>query len=62
MTDLLAVYDSCLQKQPNAVNGFQDCGYQLAALVAMRTMSLLFFFAKIAPWFVHFNFDRSLLK
>jgi hypothetical protein len=41
--DILAMHDSRLRNQPNAVNNVQDCGYQMSALAAMRTVSPLFF-------------------
>lgn len=41
--DLLGVHDSRLRNQPNAVNDLPDCGCQMSALAAMRTISPLFF-------------------
>lgn len=43
VSDILAVHDSRLRNQPNAVNNVQDCGYQMSALAAMRTVAPLFF-------------------
>ncbi|QQK47979.1 Aminoglycoside phosphotransferase [Penicillium digitatum] len=43
ITDILGVHDSRLRNQPNAVNNVQDCGYQMSALAAMRTIAPLFF-------------------
>ena len=43
VTDLLGVHDSRLRNQPNAVNNVHDCGYQMSALAAMRTIAPLFF-------------------
>lgn len=43
VTDILGVHDSRLRNQPNAVNNVQDCGYQMSALAAMRTIAPLFF-------------------
>ncbi|KAH8433004.1 uncharacterized protein LDX57_010639 [Aspergillus melleus] len=42
VADILAVHDSRLKSQPNAVNNLQDCGYQMSALAAMRTILQLF--------------------
>ncbi|KAK1138536.1 hypothetical protein N8T08_002422 [Aspergillus melleus] len=42
MADILAVHDSRLRSQPNAVNNLQDCGYQMLAPAAMRTILPLF--------------------
>jgi hypothetical protein len=50
VADILGAHDSRLQNQPNAVNYIPDCGYQMAALAAMRT---------IAPLFFHRDFDRG---
>ncbi|KAJ6096077.1 hypothetical protein N7486_006823 [Penicillium sp. IBT 16267x] len=43
VTDILGVHDNRLRYQPNAVNNVQDCGYQMSALAAMRTITPLFF-------------------
>ncbi|GFG19491.1 hypothetical protein IFM5058_10143 [Aspergillus udagawae] len=43
VADILGVHDSRLRNQPNAVNNVQDCGYQMSALAAMRTIAPLFF-------------------
>lgn len=43
VTDILGAHDSRLREQPNAVNNLQDCGYQMSALAAMRTIAPLFF-------------------
>lgn len=43
VTDILGVHDSRLRNQPNAMNNVQDCGYQMSALAAMRTIAPLFF-------------------
>ncbi|QKX62018.1 uncharacterized protein TRUGW13939_09174 [Talaromyces rugulosus] len=43
VTDILGVHDSRLRNQPNSVNNVQDCGYQMSALAAMRTVAPLFF-------------------
>lgn len=43
VTDLLGAHDSRLRNQPNAVNNVQDCGYQMSALAAMRTIAPLYF-------------------
>ncbi|KAJ5576424.1 hypothetical protein N7535_003350 [Penicillium sp. DV-2018c] len=50
VTDILEVHDSRLRNQPNAVNNVQDCGYQMAALAAMRT---------IAPFIFRREFHRG---
>ncbi|KAL2369351.1 hypothetical protein RJ035_000765 [Blastomyces gilchristii] len=41
--DMLAIHDSQLQNQPNAVNNLEDCASQMSALAAMRTIFPLFF-------------------
>ena len=38
IVDMLSFHDSRFRNQPNAVNGLGDCGYQLSALSAMRTI------------------------
>ncbi|KAJ5116903.1 hypothetical protein N7456_001251 [Penicillium angulare] len=43
VAELLGAHDSRLRNQPNAVKNLPDCGYQMAALAAMRTVAPLFF-------------------
>jgi hypothetical protein len=43
VADILCTHDSRLRDQPNAVNNIQDCGYQMSALAAMRTITPLVF-------------------
>lgn len=38
IVDMLSCHDSRFRNQPNAVNDLGDCGYQLSALTAMRTI------------------------
>ncbi|KAJ9294516.1 hypothetical protein DTO271G3_6784 [Paecilomyces variotii] len=41
--DILGFHDNRLRSQPNAVDNLQDCGSQMAALAAMRTIFPIFF-------------------
>ncbi|KAJ5618594.1 hypothetical protein N7528_006705 [Penicillium herquei] len=41
--EILEMHDNRLHYQPNAVNDFDDCGYQMTALTAMRTVGPLIF-------------------
>ncbi|KKZ66798.1 hypothetical protein EMCG_07516 [[Emmonsia] crescens] len=43
IVDMLSLHDSRFQNQPNAINDLGDCGCQLAALSAMRTIFTSFF-------------------
>lgn len=45
--DMLAFHDSRFRNQPNAVNNLSDCGHQLSALTAMRTILPAFFQRKL---------------
>ncbi|KAE8149392.1 hypothetical protein BDV25DRAFT_156391, partial [Aspergillus avenaceus] len=38
VADILCAHDSRLRDQPNAANNIHDCGYQMSALAAMRTI------------------------
>ncbi|KAJ5726915.1 hypothetical protein N7493_005942 [Penicillium malachiteum] len=41
--EILEMHDNRLHYQPNAVNDLDDCGYQMSALTAMRTVGPLIF-------------------
>ncbi|KAJ6105450.1 hypothetical protein N7512_008967 [Penicillium capsulatum] len=43
ITDLLEIHNNRLRHQPNTINNVQDCGYQMSALAAIRTVATLFF-------------------